>query len=95
MSDQLAAARAHTSEVQVRLERIEAVRRAYQQDKPASAADETVSEAMSNPIISGLRSQYLDLVNREADWSARYGKNHAAVVKLRNQIRDIRRVHPR
>ena len=91
MSGQLATARASTSDLQVRLERIEAVRRAYQQDKPASAADETVSEAMSNPIITRLRTQYLDLVNREADWSKRYGKNHTAVVNLRNQIRDIRR----
>ena len=91
MSGQLATARASTSDVQVRLERIEAVRRAYQQDQPASAADETVSEAMSNSIITKLRNQYLDLVNREADWSVRYGKNHTAVVNLRNQIRDIRR----
>ena len=91
MSGQLATARARTSDLQVRLERIEAVRQAYQQDQPASAADETVSEAMSNSIITKLRNQYLDLVNREADWSIRYGKNHTAVVNLRNQIRDIRR----
>ena len=31
------------------------------------------------------------LINREADWSVRYGKNHIAVVNIRNQIRDIRR----
>ena len=46
---------------------------------------------MSNPIITRLREKYLDLVNREADWSVRYGKNHQAVVNLRNQIRDIRK----
>jgi succinoglycan biosynthesis transport protein ExoP len=91
MSDKLIAARAQTSDVQVRLQRIEAVRKAYQQDQPTSAADETVTEAMSNSIISQLRSKYLDLVNREADWSVRYGKNHVAVVNLRNQIRDMRR----
>jgi succinoglycan biosynthesis transport protein ExoP len=91
LSGQLAKARAHTGDVQVRLERIEAVRRAYQQDKPASTADETVSEAMSNGIITQLRTKYLELVNREADWSIRYGKNHNAVVTLRNQIRDIRK----
>jgi polysaccharide biosynthesis transport protein len=91
MSSQLATARANTTDVQIRLERIEAVRQAYQEDKPASAADETVSEAMSNAIISKLRDRYLDLVNREADWSVRYGKNHNAVVILRNQIRDMRR----
>jgi succinoglycan biosynthesis transport protein ExoP len=91
MSSQVAAARAHTSDVQVRLERVEAVRRAYQAEKPSSAADENVTEAMNNPIITKMRTQYLDLVNREADWSVRYGKNHLAVVNLRNQIRDARK----
>jgi succinoglycan biosynthesis transport protein ExoP len=91
MSGQLATARAHASDVQARLERIQAVRQAYQQDQSATAVDETVSEAMSNAIISKLRTQYLDLMNREADWSVRYGKNHVAVVNLRNQIRDIRK----
>jgi polysaccharide biosynthesis transport protein len=91
MSGRLATARANTTDVQVRLERIEAVRRAYQEDKSASAADETVSEAMNSSIITRLRNQYLDLVNREADWSTRYGKSHSAVVNLRNRIRDIRR----
>jgi succinoglycan biosynthesis transport protein ExoP len=88
---QLAAARSHTGDLQARLGRIEAVRQAYQQDQPASEADETVLEAMSNPIIQKLRSQYLDLVNREADWAVRYGKNHTAVTNLRRQIRDARR----
>jgi polysaccharide biosynthesis transport protein len=91
VSDKLAAARAQTSDVQIRLERIEAVRQAFQQDKPAPAGDETVMEAMNNPLINGLRTKYLDLVNREADWSARYGKNHAAVVNLRSQIREMRK----
>jgi polysaccharide biosynthesis transport protein len=85
-------ARVNASELQNRLERIRAVRKAYQQDKPTSAEqDETVSEAMSSGIITKLRTQYLELVNREADWSARYGKNHNAVVNLRTQIQDIRR----
>ena len=91
ISGQLAAARARASDVQVRLERIEAVRRAYQEDEPAAGVDETVSEAMNNGIIGGLRARYLDLLNRQADWSHRYGKNHVAVVNLRNQIRDIRK----
>jgi succinoglycan biosynthesis transport protein ExoP len=91
MSDRLASARASTSDLQARLERIEAVRRAYQQDKSGSVEDENISEAMSNSIITGLRNRYLDAVNREADWSVRYGKNHNAVVALRNQIRDYRR----
>jgi polysaccharide biosynthesis transport protein len=85
-------ARVHASDVQMRLERIEAVRKAFQEDKPNPAVeDETISEAMNSGIINNLRTKYLDLVNREADWSVRYGKNHTAVVNLRNQIRDIRK----
>jgi succinoglycan biosynthesis transport protein ExoP len=91
ISGQLAMARSQTSDLQIRLNRIRAVREAYQQEKPAAAADESITEAMSNGIISGLRTQYLSLVNREADWSVRYGKNHTAVANLRNQIRDLRR----
>ena len=30
-------------------------------------------------------------MNRAADWSVKYGKDHIAVVNLRNQIRDIRK----
>jgi succinoglycan biosynthesis transport protein ExoP len=87
---QLAAARTHTADLQARLERIQAVRRAYQQDQPASDADETVAEAMTNPIITTLRTKYLDLQRREADWSVRYG-NTTYVVNLRRQIQDIRK----
>jgi succinoglycan biosynthesis transport protein ExoP len=92
ISSGLVSSRVHASDVRARLERVQAVRKAYQQDRPNSGEeDETVPEAMGSGIISGLRARYLDLVNREADWSARYGKNHTAVVNLRNQIRDIRR----
>src|SRR5262245_6265590 len=55
MASQLASARARTSELQSRLERSEAVRRAYSEDKPASGADETITEALSSPIIIRLR----------------------------------------
>jgi polysaccharide biosynthesis transport protein len=92
ISGGLVSARAHASEVQMRLDRLQAVRKAYQQDRPNSGEeDETVAEAMNSGIISTLRSKYLDLVNRESNWSVLYGKNHAAVVNLRNQIRDIRK----
>jgi succinoglycan biosynthesis transport protein ExoP len=92
LAGQLASARARASDLKARLDRIQAVRAAYQQDhQPGSAADEDISEAVSNPIIGGYRRQYLDLVNKEADWSVKYGKNHYAVVTLRNQIRDIRK----
>src|SRR5262249_24959275 len=55
MSSQSATARAHTADVALRLERIGAVRRAYQTEKTERADDEIVAEAMSNSIITGLR----------------------------------------
>ena len=48
MSGRLAGARAKTSDVEARLDRLKAVRSAYQQDQPASVTDETVSDALSN-----------------------------------------------
>jgi polysaccharide biosynthesis transport protein len=91
MSGQLAAARSHVSDLQARIGRTEAVRQAYRQDQPTAGADETISEALNDGIINQLRTRYLEYVNREAEWSTKYGKNHVAVVNLRNQIRDIRR----
>jgi polysaccharide biosynthesis transport protein len=91
ISGRLSAARSHTSDLQARLERIAAVRQAYQQDQPASAVDESVAEQMNNGIIQGFRTQYLELKNREAEWSLKYGKNHVAVVNVRNRMRDIRK----
>jgi succinoglycan biosynthesis transport protein ExoP len=87
LNTQLAAARARTTEVVSRLSRMEAIIRANEADP---AGNETVSETLGNSIITNLRSRYLELVNREADWSVKYGKNHSAVVSLRNQMRDMR-----
>jgi succinoglycan biosynthesis transport protein ExoP len=91
LAGQLTTARARTSDLKARLDRIQAVREAYQQDQPAAAADEDITEAMNNGIITRLRTQYLDLVNREADFSARLGKTHMIVINMRNQIRDLRK----
>ena len=57
MSGGLVSARVHASDVQARLERLQAVRKAYQQDTPNSGEqDETVPEAMASSIISPLRA---------------------------------------
>ena len=48
-----------------------------------------ISETNS-PIATNLRQQYLELARRENEWSARYGKDHLAVVNLRNRMQEIR-----
>jgi succinoglycan biosynthesis transport protein ExoP len=49
-----------------------------------------VADTLKSEVVSKLRSQYLELAAREADWSARYGADHLAAVNLRNQMREIR-----
>jgi succinoglycan biosynthesis transport protein ExoP len=83
----LSGARARKAEAESRLTQIESV---LKLQETSGTVDATVSDALANPIITKLRSQYLDLINREADWSTRFGRNHLAVVNLRNQARDIR-----
>jgi succinoglycan biosynthesis transport protein ExoP len=85
----LVQARAATAEAQARLDRLTQVLRDGNLD-PKAAAAATVTEALQNPIITQLRQQYLDLAQREALFSSRYGDSHLAVVNLRNRMQEIR-----
>jgi succinoglycan biosynthesis transport protein ExoP len=86
LNTQIANARRQTSEAKAHLDRIDEVIR---DDTFASKTNATVAATLNNPIITQLRTRYLDLVNREANWSRKYGANHLAVVNLRSQIRDL------
>jgi len=83
INSQLTVARAQVSEARARLTRIDSILH-------SDAPEGTVADTLNSSVISKLRSQYLDLANREADWSARYGSSHLAAVNLRNQMRGIR-----
>jgi succinoglycan biosynthesis transport protein ExoP len=85
----LVQARAAKAEVQARLDRVTQILRDDNPD-PAAAGTATVTEALQNPIITQLRQQYLEIAQREALFSTRYGNNHLAVVNLRNRLREIR-----
>src|ERR1019366_7941499 len=87
LSSQLVIARAHTAEARARLDRIDLVLKA---DLPNASFGATVTDTLKSDVVSKLRSQYLELAAREADWSAKYGHDHIAVVNLRNQMREIR-----
>jgi succinoglycan biosynthesis transport protein ExoP len=97
----LTQARAKTAEAQARLDRVTQV---LHDDNPDTAlawystrmirgdsAAATVTETLQNPIITQLRQQYLDLAQREALFSRKYGENHLAVVNLHNRMQEIRR----
>jgi succinoglycan biosynthesis transport protein ExoP len=87
LNSQLAIARAQVSESSARLERIQAVLR---DGSPNATVAATVADSLKNDVINKLRSQYLTLAEREADWSRRYGSSHLAVVNVRNQMSEIR-----
>jgi len=84
VNTQLIQARAATSEAKARLDRIEAI-----SDK--DLAQPTVTDALSNTVITRLRAQYLDLAAQYADWSNRYGKTHQASINLANRMEELRK----
>ena len=87
LNSQLVVAHKQTSEAKAHLGRIGAVIR---DDGLDTKTGPTVTDTLNNPIITQLRTRYLETINKEANWSRKYGANHLAVVNLREQIRDIR-----
>src|SRR5262245_14830297 len=82
LSGRLADARTHTSDVLARLTRIESIIRSW---NPNATLDASVSEELTSPILTPLRQQYLELSRKEGEYSAQYGRDHHAVVNLRNK----------
>jgi polysaccharide biosynthesis transport protein len=87
LNSQLTVARQKIFEAKAHLDRIDAVIRDGMVDGGSTA---TVADALSNQVVIQLRTRYLELVNREADYSRKYGANHLAVVNLRDRVRELR-----
>ena len=85
LNSQLVVAQTQMSEARARLDRVQAVLAHNSSDVTLNS---TVTDTLKNDVITKLRSHYLDLAAREADWAARYGNDHLAVVGLRNQMRE-------
>ncbi len=86
LNSELVLARSKTAEAKARMDRVQAVLRS---NSPDTAVLGTVADTLKNDVITKLRSQYLELARREADWVPRYGANHLAVINVRNQMREI------
>jgi polysaccharide biosynthesis transport protein len=106
VNSQLVIAHTQTSEARARLDRIETVLRerpavttldATVENRSQNgvisklATDATVADSLKNNVITKLRSQYLDLANREAELSTRFGREHLAATRIRDQMREIRK----
>jgi polysaccharide biosynthesis transport protein len=87
----LVAARAQTSEILARLNRLEAVLASNSPDSAAiGSLDASGSDVLNNPIMNSLRQQYLEYARREFEYSAKYGTDHLAVTNLRTTMKGIR-----
>src|SRR6266851_2385815 len=88
----LAKARADTSQARAKLDRISRVLEQRSDKETAfNIPDPVVTDALSNPVITRLRQQYLDDQNKESEWSARYGADHTAARNLRAEMAALQR----
>ncbi|HUN99018.1 MAG TPA: AAA family ATPase [Bradyrhizobium sp.] len=87
----LAKARADTSEARAKLDRIERVlqERTALGPRNFNIPDPVVTDALSSPVITKLRQQFLEDQNKVGEWSAKYGANHMAVQNLRSDMATI------
>jgi exopolysaccharide transport family protein len=85
----LAKARADTSQAKAKLDRITGVLQQRSKNTDFNIPDPIVTDALSSPIVTKLRQQFLDDQNRMSEWSAKYGANHSAVLNLRTDMLTI------
>lgn len=87
LNSRLVAARAQTSDALARLNWFETILKSNSKDLVSIGnLDASGTDALSNPIINSLRQQYLEYARRETEWSAKFGKDHLAVVNLRTRM---------
>jgi polysaccharide biosynthesis transport protein len=82
---QMITASATTAEAKARLERIQDV---LKSSKPGEAVG-TVTDTLKDEVITRLRQRYLDDSQRVAEWTARLGPDHLAVINLRNEMAEL------
>jgi succinoglycan biosynthesis transport protein ExoP len=87
----LAKARADTSQARAKLDRISRVLEQRSKREGLNIPDPVVTDALSNPVITKLRQQFLDDQNKESEWSARYGSDHQAAKNLRAEMAALQR----
>jgi succinoglycan biosynthesis transport protein ExoP len=90
LNSRLAAARAQTSEAAARANRYDVLLRANPDASSAIGTLDSGPDSLGSPIINSLRLQYLELARHESEWSAKFGRNHQAVINLRAKMADLR-----
>lgn len=85
LNNQLAAVRARTAAAKARLDQIEAVQRS----KTDVGA---FPEAVQSQTITALRSQYAEVMRREAEQTTSLGDRHPAVIEIQAQAERLKRM---
>lgn len=85
VNSQLIAARGSTAEAEARLQRVQSIL----DSGDMSAA---VTETLQNPIITNLRSRYLEASKRRGELEPLLGRSHLQVVSLTNDMREYERM---
>jgi polysaccharide biosynthesis transport protein len=94
LNSQIVLARAATAESRARLNRISEITKnglSPDIDNVIRSPDAAVADALRNEVINKLRSEFLDISNKESVYAARLGREHLVVINLRNQMYEIRK----
>jgi exopolysaccharide transport family protein len=87
----LAKARSDTTQARAKVDRITRVMEQRSVKGDLEIPDPVVTDALSNPVITRLRQQFLDDQGKESEWSTRYGPEHTAARNLRAEMAGLRR----
>lgn len=87
----LAKARSDTTQAKAKLDRISRVLEQRSDKGNLDIPDPVVTDALSNPVITRLRQQFLDDQGKESEWSSRYGADHTAARNLRAEMAGLQR----
>jgi succinoglycan biosynthesis transport protein ExoP len=82
LNTQLSVARSQAADARARLDRIREV-------VQGGVPDASMTDALRSETLIKLRQEYLELVRRESDLSARFGPNHQQTILLRTQMRSF------
>jgi len=85
LNNQLGMARARTAEAKARLDQVERLQR-------TKGDIGAFPEAVQSPTITALRSQYAEIVRREAEQMTSLGARHPAVIEIQAQADRLRRM---
>jgi succinoglycan biosynthesis transport protein ExoP len=88
LNTQLVAAHTKSSDILARLTQIQSIINTW--NPTATTVADSIPDELGSTILTNLRQQYLDLSRNAAEFSAKYGRDHGAVVNIRNRLRDLR-----